>query len=372
MALVFWASAALLVFAFAGYPAWVLAQARLRPRPVAAGDATPTVTAILAVHDAGPAVRDKLLNLLALDYPDPLLDVVVACDGCTDDTERLCRGLGSDRIRVLAFATRRGKSACLNDAVRVARGAILLMVDVRQVVERDALRRLVRHFGDPAIGAVSGRLAFRDVGGGFSATVDAYWRYESMIRAAEARSGSVIGVSGALYAVRRTLFPVLPEGTVLDDVLVPMEVVRSGHRVILDAAAVAWDRPSAHPDLERARKVRTLAGNFQLACLAPWLLLPGANPAWFRFMSHKVLRLAAPWLTLAMAVSALALAPGNRFYGACLLAMAACLAGVVAGRYSHAASRLLPVRLLTAYWHMNLYAARALFAFLLRSRLHLW
>lgn len=372
MSVVFWLGAGLLLFAFAGYPAWVLAQARLRPRPVALADVTPAVTAILAVHDAGDAVRDKLLNLLALDYPECLFDIVVACDGCTDGTADACRSIGSDRITVLEFDTRRGKSACLNDAVARARGEVLLMVDVRQVLDPATLRLLVRNLGDPGVGAVSGRLAFRDVDGGFAASVDAYWRYESLVRAAEGRSGSVVGVTGALYAVRRRLFPRLPDGTVLDDVLVPMAVAKSGHRVVIEPAAIAWDRPSQDARAERARKVRTLAGNYQLVRIAPWLLLPGTNPLWFRFVSHKLLRLAAPWLTLAVGVSALALAPRDGFYAACLAALLGCLGAVLAGKCSPAVARLLPVRLLTAYWHMNAYAARALFAFASRRRLHLW
>src|SRR5690606_19705419 len=276
------------------------------------------------------------------------------------------------RVRVLEFAQRRGKASCLNDAVASALGDVLLMVDVRQRIEPGVLRALVAHLGDRAVGVVGGQLRFEDPDTGFAASVDAYWRYESAIRQAEAASGSVVGVSGALYAMRRTLFRPLPAETVLDDVLVPMQVAAQGARVTWQPAAVAWDRASDSVSGERVRKVRTLAGNLQLVQLAPWLLHPGRNPLWFRFVGHKLLRLAAPWALLAMGMAALVLARGHAFYLACAIAAVAggALVALVPRVPTLAAGP--PVRMLVAFVHMNLFAAQALFAFARGRRLHLW
>lgn len=347
--------------------------ARAFPQPVAKGwDYSPTVTAIMSVHNAAALVELKLENLLALDYPRDLLDIVVICDGCTDDTAALCRRMGSPRITVIESPVRRGKAECLNDAVAAATGEVLLMTDVRQRIDPNAMRQLAANFLDHGVGAVSGELRFEDAQGGFGASVDAYWKYEKAIRQAESKSGSVIGVTGALYALRKALWQPLPAGTVLDDVLVPMRVVKAGRRVVFEPAAVAWDKPSRNERDERARKVRTLAGNYQLISLAPWLLLPGLNPVWTRFVGHKLLRLLAPWLLCALIASTLVLAPHHVFFAICLCLAVLCLGLVLLGRLLPAVSGLLPVRLLTAFLYMNLYSAQGLVAFVRRPVLHLW
>jgi len=370
--LVFWSSGLLVAYTYAGYPLWAWAWARVRPRPVRKGMALPSVTAILSVHDAERMVEAKLENLLSLDYPEDRLDVIVVCDGCSDGTEAACLRNRSTRVRVVSSARRRGKAASLADAAALATGEVLLMVDVRQRIERDALRKLVANFDDPAVGAVSGELRFVAPGGGFSASVDAYWRYEKAIRDAEARSGSVVGVTGAFYAIRRGLYTPLPAGTVLDDVLTPMRVVQAGARVVFEPEAVAWDRASQSVADERLRKVRTLAGNYQLLALAPWLASPWRNPLWFRFASHKLMRLAAPWLLCALAVATAVLAPTHLFYLACLCAGLACIVMALAGPRLPLLRGSLPVRLLSAFWHMNVYAGHALVAYARNPRLHLW
>jgi cellulose synthase/poly-beta-1,6-N-acetylglucosamine synthase-like glycosyltransferase len=373
--LLFWFSALLLFHVFVGYPLCMWWMARVLPRRVRKEVATPTiptVTVVIAAHEAGAHIRAKLTNVFALDYPGERLDIIVVCDGCRDDTAAQCREVADPRIRVLEFAERRGKASCLNDAIAAATGEILLMTDVRQNVDPGALRELVANFADPAVGAVSGELRLLDAVTGFARGVDAYWRYEKLIRHAESRSGSTIGVTGALYAMRRELFRPLPEGTVLDDVLIPMRIAAAGQRVVFEPLALAWDRPSQHPAEERRRKIRTLAGNYQLIQLAPWLLAPWSNPLWWRFVSHKLLRLLAPWLLLLAALASAVLATRHALYLLPLLALFAGVGLVVLGRRLPATERLLPVRLVVAFWYLNLFAAQALIAFARNRRLHLW
>ena len=374
MTALFWGCVALVGFTYAGYPLCMLLLARTAPRPVdqSADAELPMVSVVLPVYQAAAGVAAKLHNLLALDYPADCLEILVACDGCRDGTADAARAVGDARIRVLEFAERRGKASCLNDGVAAARGDVLLMVDVRQRMEPGALLALVAHLRDPAVGAVGGQLAFEDPATGFAASVDAYWRYESVIRRAEGASGSVVGVSGALYAMRRALFRPLPPSTVLDDVLVPMQVAAQGARVTWQPAAVAWDRASPSSALERVRKVRTLAGNLQLVQLAPWLLHPLRNPLWFRFVGHKLLRLAAPWALLAMGLCALALADAHPFYLACALAAVLALVLVLLAPRAPRLAAWAPVRLLVAFVHMNLFAAQAALAFARGRGLHLW
>lgn len=370
--LAFWGSLIVILFTYAGYPMWVVAWGRLFPNPVRKRPHSPRVTAILAVRNAPESAVAKVENLLSLDYPAENLDILVACDGCTDHTADALRQIASRRVRVVEFPHRRGKAACLADLVPMATGEVLLMVDVRQRLEPDALTRLAANFADPDVGAVSGELCFVDEQGGFAAKVGAYWRYEKMIRHAEARSGSVVGVTGALYAIRRDLYVPLPPGTVLDDVLTPMNVVRDGYRVVFEAGAVAWDTPSTTSAQERLRKVRTLAGNYQAVAFAPWLVVPFQNPLWFRFVSHKLLRLMVPWLLCLLAASSVFLAFSHPLYLACLLAGVGAIALLVAANWLPALSDWLPVRLLSTFFHMNVYAGQALVAYVRNPRLHLW
>ena len=367
-----WGCAWLLLHVFVGYPACMYLLARVRPMPVKKRAITPTVTVVVAVHDGASYIRAKLKSLRALDYPVEKIDIVVVCDGCGDDTSALVRQFGDPRVQVLDFPHRRGKAECLNEAAARASGEVLLLTDVRQKLSPTALRELVANLADPTVGAVSGELQLENVHTGFAQGVDAYWRYEKLIRQSESRSGSTVGVSGALYAMRRELFAPLPPGTVLDDVLIPMRVAAAGRRVVFEPRALAWDQPSQHPAEERRRKIRTLAGNYQLIQLAPWLLRPWRNPLWFRFVSHKLLRLMAPWLLLLLVVSAAALATRHVLYALLLLLFLAGAALVMAERLIPAMGRWLPVRLAVAFYYLNVFAAQALIAFTRNRGLHLW
>jgi cellulose synthase/poly-beta-1,6-N-acetylglucosamine synthase-like glycosyltransferase len=367
-----WSCAILIVHVFVGYPLCMWLLARVHPHPVRKRAITPTVTVIMAVHDGSRHIKAKMKNLHALDYPAELVDIIVACDGCNDATPALARHFGGTRTQVLRFDVRRGKASCLNDAVKLAQGDVLLFTDVRQKLSPTALRELVANLADPRVGAVSGELHMENVRSGFAQGVDAYWRYEKLIRQSESRSGSMIGVTGALYAMRRELYEPLPHCTVLDDVLVPMRVAATGRRVVFEPRALAWDQPSQLPEQERRRKIRTLAGNYQLMQFAPWLLQPTRNPLWFRFVSHKLLRLLAPWLIVLFALSTAALATRHAPYAWLLLLLLAGAMLVAAGRLLPALSRWLPVRLATAFYYLNLFSAQALFAFTRNRGLHLW
>jgi len=369
---IYWMCLLMLAYIFAGYPLGILSLSRLLPRRICKLPFMPTVTVMMAVHDGAGLIQAKLANLLELDYPGARLDIVVACDGCRDDTAARCRRFTGLRIQVLEFAERRGKAACLNDAVLSATGEVLLMTDVRQQLDNQALRELVANLSDPGVGAVSGELRLRDANTGFAQGMDAYWRYETMIRKSESRSGSTVGVTGALYAIRRDLFQPLPPGTVLDDVLVPMNVVAAGYRVIFEPLALAWDRPSQQPAEERRRKIRTLAGNYQLVHLAPWLLKPWRNPIWWRFLSHKLLRLLAPWLLLTLAICSAVLATRHRLCAFTLLLLVGGVVLVGVDRRLPMLGRWWPVRLTVAFYYLNLFAVQGLVAFVRNRRLHLW
>jgi cellulose synthase/poly-beta-1,6-N-acetylglucosamine synthase-like glycosyltransferase len=240
----------------------------------------------------------------------------VASDGSTDQT---LDALAPYAAHVeLVMLPPRGKAAALNAAVSRARHPILVFADARQRFAPDAIRRLVRHFTRLSVGAVSGELVLDCEQGQATSTigdgVGAYWKYEKWLRRHEAIVGSTLGVTGAIYAMRRRLWQPLPDETILDDVLGPMRIVLQRYRVIFDHTAQAFDAAATDAAVETRRKVRTLAGNFQLLALEPRLLVPGVNPVWFQFVSHKLGRLLVPYALAGALISSLWLAPASWIY----------------------------------------------------------
>jgi len=332
--LAFWLAAAVVLYAWIGYPALIALLAALRPGPAVRRDAIePSVTVLLAVRDEEAHLEEKLRGVLALDYPREKLDVLVVSDGSADRTEAIARGFAGRGVRLLPLAPPRGKAACLNEGVAHAHGEVLVLTDARQALDPAAVRRLVACLADPAVGAVSGELHLLAEPGEATGGVGLYWRYEKLVRRSESRFDSTVGVTGALYALRRELFVPLDPRAILDDVLVPMEVVLAGRRVVFEPAARAFDRVAESPAREYRRKVRTLAGNFQLLALRPALLDPRRNRLLFQLVSHKLSRLVAPWcLLVLLAVGAgLAVGRGGALYPAAVGAQALFYALAFAG-----------------------------------------
>lgn len=311
----FWGSCALLGYTLFGYPAALLLWARLRPRRVQRADITPAVTVVVVVHDEAERIAARIENLLALDYPPDRLTVLIASDGSTDDTVEIARSCGDPRVSLLAFEQRRGKAAVLNDAVGSAHGELILFADARQRFDRASLRALVACFADPSVGAVSGELCFDAAADatGMGAGVGFYWHYDKLIRRAESQIDSSVGATGAIYALRRELFLPIPASTVLDDVLIPMQAVRAGYRVLFEPSARAYDRVARSAAEEFRRKTRTIAGTFALLAQQRWLLDPRHNRLWLQTLSHKGLRLLGP-LALLLALASNLLLLASPFY----------------------------------------------------------
>ncbi len=308
MKLIFWCSAAVLAYTYFGYPAWLWLRSRRRKRPVHVSPITPSVSIVMVVRNEAAVLERKLKNLLELDYPRELSEIVVVSDGSTDASNEILNYYAADcRVRIVLNTESRGKADCVNDAVAAARGEIVVFTDARQKIEPAALRLLAQQFADAGVGCASGELMLGDPESGEAVRgVGLYWSIEKKIREMESASGSVVGATGAVYAVRRTLLVAVPTGTILDDVYIPMHVVRKGFRVIFVPSARAWDIADQGTEREFSRKVRTLSGNYQLVQLAPWLLSAG-NPLRFEFISHKLLRLIAPFALAAAFVASLAL-----------------------------------------------------------------
>jgi cellulose synthase/poly-beta-1,6-N-acetylglucosamine synthase-like glycosyltransferase len=296
---------AVLVYTYLGYPLLIALLARLRPLRVQQDPGfEPTVTACIAVHHGAEHLDAKLRSLLSQNYPRAKLEILVYSDGATDGTETLVGAWAAREpaVKLLRGAERAGKPTALNRMREAATGEVLLLTDVRQPLDRRALRALCDRLADPSVGCVSGNLVLQGAAGS-----GAYWRYEKMIRRHEGRFRSLIGVTGAITLVRRSDLGELPADLVLDDVWIPMRLRLQGRRAVFAEEACAYDA-AFDDDREFGRKVRTLAGNYQLFARLPALLSPFRNPSWFETISHRVLRLLCPWALLVMLVASLGVA----------------------------------------------------------------
>jgi len=308
---VFVSSAVFCVYTIAVYPLLLALRAWLWPRPIARAAWQARVSVILPVHNGERWIGAKLQSILDLNYPPELVEILVVSDGSTDATESIV-GEYAQRPNVqLLPIRRRGKAAAINAALDQAQGEILFFTDVRQQLDRDSLRNLVACFSDPTVGVASGELVIREGEGVEEASVGLYWKYEKWIRKQLSRVDSVLGATGCIYAMRRNLAPRLPEGTLADDMYLPLAAFFRGYRVILDDTALAYDYPTQLSS-EFRRKVRTLAGVYQIIGQYPALLGP-ANRMWIHFFSHKLARLLMPYALIAAAVASFGLpAPWDR------------------------------------------------------------
>lgn len=372
-AIVFWLATSVVVFAYLGYPLLMAAHARWRARPLQALVRKPRIDVLLVVHNAAAVIGAKLHNLLELDYPEPLLHIHVVCDGCDDDTESIARSLAGPRLQVHAHAQRRGKSACIAGALALLDAELVLFTDARQRIDPGAARRLAATLADPGVGAASGELVL-ETETGYGKGIDAYWRYEKLLRRLESSSGSIVGATGALYATKRALLQPPPAGIVLDDMWIPLSIAAGGHRVVFVPQALAYDRGARDSASEEIRKRRTLAGNYQLLHLWPQLAIPGAHPLALRLWGHKWLRLVVPWcLLLMLSYSAWLARDGNLLYLSLFgLQLAGYLLALCGRAWPSLATAWLPIRVCSAFLSLNLSALLALFDYLRKPQAHLW
>lgn len=329
---VFVASALVIFYIYLGYPLLLAAWARVRPHPprkarIDTIRSWPAISIVVAARNEAACLPDRLANLLEIDYPGER-QVIVVSDGSIDGSlhvvQESLRALRLDRAQVEVIEIpRAGKPSALNAGVAEATGEILIFADARQRFSSDALVELVANFADERVGGVTGQLVLdcETPSASDSSVADGvglYWKYEKWLRRNESAVWSTLGATGAIYALRRTLWSPLPADTLLDDVLAPMRAVLAGKRIVFEERAIAYDQASQDAQCESRRKTRTLAGNYQILGHEPRLLLPVLNPVWLQYVSHKIGRLLVPWALVFLFVSSVFLAPVQWYYAAAL------------------------------------------------------
>jgi cellulose synthase/poly-beta-1,6-N-acetylglucosamine synthase-like glycosyltransferase len=296
----FCSSCAFLLYVIAGYPLLLKILAKQFPRPIHKADGLPSVSIVIPVRNGAPYVRRKLDSVLELHYPREAIEILVVSDGSTDETDALVTQYADRGVRLLRVLPG-GKPAALNAGVPLTRHPILLLTDIRQVLAPDSLRKMVRCFADPAVGVVSGELHIRRGDRFTEVNIGLYWRFESWIRNRLSEIDSMLGATGPFYAIRRELMVPMPPETLLDDLYVPLAAFFRGYRLVVEPAAKAYDDPTSL-STEFRRKVRTLAGNYQIMRQYPALLTP-RNRMWIHYSSLKLGRLLLPFALLVIALT---------------------------------------------------------------------
>jgi cellulose synthase/poly-beta-1,6-N-acetylglucosamine synthase-like glycosyltransferase len=254
-------------------------------------DQLPGVSFIVAAYNEEDCIADKIANCLELDYPRDRIEFLFISDGSTDRTESMV--LENPAIRSLHRAQRQGKSAALNRAVTEARMHILVFSDANTLLNPHAIRQIVRHYQDPAIGGVAGEKKVLTAGGKDEVghAEGLYWKYESFLKKVDSACYSVVGAAGELFSYRRTLYEPIASNVILDDFLSSMKVAQRGYRIAYEPGACAMELPSFSITDEQKRKVRIAAGGFQSISMLKGLLAFWRHPRLsFLYVSHRVLR----------------------------------------------------------------------------------
>lgn len=307
---IFWISFVLILYIYFLYP-FVASFLSLFSRKTLLRDIKkarfPSVSIVMAAYNEEAYIERKIKNCLLLDYPEDKLEIIIGSDGSEDRTNEIIEKYVSQKLSFFPHPVRRGKMAVINDAVSHAKGEICIFSDVSELFDRDAVKKLVRNFVNPGIGAVTGNHLYNPSTSGLGKGTLLYWRYQRWLQQIESRLATILACDGTIYACRRNLFVPPPTGTINDDKAVPMGIVQQGYRVIFEPEAIA--RGDVLPEAKAffRQRVRGQAGMYQIFWLFRRMFWPRKPMVWFIFMSHSVGPVMIPWLLLAILLTNLAL-----------------------------------------------------------------
>jgi cellulose synthase/poly-beta-1,6-N-acetylglucosamine synthase-like glycosyltransferase len=335
---IFWIEIGILLYTYVGYLLVLTGLTKLIPSnpPLDSIGLNnwPKVSLVVAAYNEERSIGGKINNFQTLDYPFEMVEAWIASDGSSDETNEIVQSFGKkdDRIHLLDFR-RSGKSNALNQTIPFVTGDIVVFSDANTEFAPDALKQLTKHFSDPRVGCVSGRLIYRNPGGAISGKGETfYWKYETRLKVLESRFGFIAGANGAIYAIRRNFFEPLPLGTINDDFTLSMQIVKKGYRSIYEKDAIAYE--DVAPDIggEFKRHVRDGAGHYIAISHLLDLLNPLLGTRSFIYWSHRILRWAAPFILIALFFQNICLLNGKYFgtiftlqvifYGLALLGLA--------------------------------------------------
>lgn len=303
MNFIFITSVSIIFYTFIGYPLLLRLVQKEKPVIICQNNMLPEITVVLCIYNCAHLLKNRIDNIFQSNYPQDKIKLLVVSDGSDDKPEIIISEFNNPSIKLLHYNENKGKSFALGYAKKHISTDFVAFTDARQTFDKDALKYLATKLLDNEIGAVSGNLKI--IASDNAEVQGLYWKYEKAIRIKESDLHSLLGVTGAIYMAKTKLLPTLPENSLLDDMYIPLSIVKQGYKVKFCEQAIAYDTASISVEEEFTRKVRTLAGNFQLMKQLPWLLSFRQNPLFFQFFSHKVARLIIPFVLIALFISSI-------------------------------------------------------------------
>lgn len=369
----FWVAAGLMLYIYVGYPLLIRIWAAASGRPVAKAKPVMSVTIVVAAYNEEYGIRAKLENLLTQDYPTDQFRILVVSDGSTDATDAVVEAFGDARVRLMRVEGRVGKTACQNSAVEATSSEIVVFTDATTVVDRGALRALIGNFADEEVGCVAAQLVYVGKGGSLTASGGtAYWSYEIALRAAESALGSLIGVSGCLYAVRRSAYrPIQPD--LISDFVIAMRMREQRLRTVLEPQALCFEATLDHSAQELSMRVRVAIRSIAALVAERRFLNPLRHGVFaLQLLSHKLLRYASPFIWLVAMLACVPLLDRPLYRLAFVAQLSLAVAGAV-GFALHARGRSFGVLKGPYYFLLtNLASLIAVLRFLRGDRIRIW
>lgn len=372
--IIFWLCAGLLAYVYVGYPLLTWFISKVRPRPVAFGAVEPAVTVLITAFNEEAAMRHKIENTLAIDYPKQKMEILVASDGSTDRTDDIVHEFASQGVKLLRVEGRQGKTATQNAAVERSRGEIILFSDSTTDYSPDVFQRILPSFADNTVGCVAGRLVYLDQSGSnVGKGLRNYWNYETFIKTAESGTCSLIGASGCLYAVRRDAYePMYPEAC--SDFLICTNLYRRGLRSVFEPAAVCFEQTNRNARDEMQMRIRVISQTFTDLWRNRDMMNPFKSGFFaFELVSHKLMRYAVPIMLVGLLVSSALLDPFSSFYAVAMVLQAGFYGmALVAWLLEHAGRPLTLLAMPLYFVLANLASVIAFYKFLSGQRYAQW
>ena len=295
LTLLFWFLVVLIVYAYFGYPLLVYLLARFNPQSIEKGNITPKVSFITVAYNEEDCIKEKIENSFSLDYPRNKLDIIFVSDGSTDSTNKIASEYSGRGIKFIKFDSRRGKASCLNDAVSESDGEILVFSDANVIYEKGAIKKLVKNFEDNRIGGVTGEVHYYIDKSSSNEGEGLFAKYERFIRNCESKFYSLIGVNGAMYAIRKELYIPIREDIVTDDFVIALNVIVQGYKIAYEPEAKGIEKIYSSAKDEFIRKVRMIAGGYQALNEFKERYKEIPFPVVFELISHKLFRWLVPF-----------------------------------------------------------------------------
>lgn len=334
-------SSTLVVYHHVGYPLilrWYSANNPLKPiryrvrgyRKALSDKRCASITIVVPAHNEQEWIAEKIRNIACLDYPRSKLKVVIACDGCSDETVSVAQQTIQEAIccdthfEIICNENNIGKLATINQQLGRIESDITALSDVSCLLSIDCLWIANQHFKNRRVGVLHGSYQLLTDG---DSGEHKYWQYQNRVIASEASIGAVLGAHGAFYLFRTKLFPTLAANTINDDFVIPMEIVRAGYKAAYDERLTAIELEATSEKNDYKRRLRISAGNMQQLVLLASMLLPQYGSIAFAFFSGKGLRVVTPYLLLTALVTSVALSHHALFNAILILQVALyCLA----------------------------------------------